>query len=91
MLQKDDPAKQLVYYQVASPYMRKSAVLTEFRQAGIGTYTSDVLKTPIIERTSKFVDVMIAWNMPEHIKGLSESRAPLPTIPNQSFQMATGF
>ena len=57
MLQKDDPAKQLVYYQVLLLICVKSAVLTEFRQAGIGTYTSDVLKTPIIERTSKFVDV----------------------------------
>jgi uncharacterized protein (DUF2235 family) len=52
MLKKDDPTKQLVYY-----------------QAGIGTYTGNgVLGTPIIQATSKLLDQMIAWNLPEHIK-----------------------
>ncbi|KAF9645435.1 hypothetical protein BDM02DRAFT_3101283 [Thelephora ganbajun] len=51
MLKKDDPTKQLVYY-----------------QAGIGTYTSNVLKTPIVENVSKLLDEMIAWNLAEHIK-----------------------
>jgi len=51
MLKKDDPNKQLVYY-----------------QAGIGTYTSNVLQTPIVEGMSKLLDQMIAWNLPDHIK-----------------------
>ena len=42
-----------------------------FYQAGIGTYTSNVLKTPVVESISKLLDEMIAWNLPEHIKGLS--------------------
>ena len=42
-----------------------------FRQAGIGTYTgNNVLGTPIVQATSKLLDQMIAWNLPEHIKGL---------------------
>ena len=92
MLRKDDPKKQLVYYQVILfSLCIKAIVLTQFRQAGIGTYTSNVLKTQIIETTSKLVDAMIAWNMPEHIKGLSTPHVPLPTVPDKSFQMATTF
>ena len=80
MLRKDDPKKQLVYYQVIFfSLCVKPAVLTYCRQAGIGTYTSNVLKTQIIEATSKLVDAMIAWNMPEHIKGLSTPHASRPT------------
>lgn len=51
MLKKDDPTKQLVYY-----------------QAGIGTYTSDVIKTPIVQGVSKLLDEMVAWNLADHIK-----------------------
>ena len=81
MLRKDDPKKQLVYYQVIFfSLCVKSAVLTYCRQAGIGTYTSNVIQTPIIAGMSKLVDSMIAWNMPEHIKGLSKSHVQL-TIP----------
>ena len=86
MLKKNDPTKQLVYYQVTFlSQCVKSAVLTWFRQAGVGTYTSNVIKTPIIEATSKLVDAMIAWNMPEHIKGLSTPHVPLPTVSDSSF------
>ena len=49
------------------------SVLIGFCQAGIGTYTSNVLKTPIVESASKLLDEMVAWNMSEHIKGLSFS------------------
>ena len=92
MLKKNDPTKQLVYYQVTFlSQCVKSAVLTWFRQAGVGTYTSDVLRMPIIEGTSKFVDAVIAWNMPEHIKGPSTPHVPLPTVPDKSFQMAITF
>lgn len=70
MLRKDDPAKQLVYYQVKSLNTRvKSATLMWFRQAGIGTYTSSVVKTPILEDISKLWDEMIAYDLPDHTKG----------------------
>ena len=39
------------------------------RQAGIGTYTSNVLKAPIIESMSKVLDAMIAYDLPDHVKG----------------------
>ena len=62
------------------------------RQAGIGTYTSSVLKTPIIEGTSKLLDQMIAYNLPDHIKGLSfPPRVPPLTMPDQSSQTAISF
>ena len=71
MLKKDDPTEQLVYYQVTALTLRvKSAVLT-FGQAGIGTYTSSVLKTPIIESVTKLRDKMVARNLGDHVKGLS--------------------
>jgi len=78
MLRKDDPTKQLVYYQVISLSLRVNpAVLMCFRQAGIGTYTSNVLKTPIIERVTKLRNKMFARDLHEHVKGLSVS----PHIP----------
>ena len=68
---KDDPLKQLVYYQVISLGLPMgSAFLMCFRQAGIGTYTSNVLKTPIIERVSQLRDKMFAHSLGEHIQGL---------------------
>ena len=83
MLRKDDPKKQLVYYQVIFfSLCVKPAVLTYCRQAGIGTYTSNVLQMPIIAGMSKLVDSMVAWNMPEHIKGLSKSHNQQPTMPD---------
>jgi len=93
MLKKDDPSTQLVYYQVIplGPHVNP-AVLMPSRQAGIGTYTSSVLKTPIIEGTSKLLDQMIAYNLPDHIKGLSFPPHVLPlTMPDQSFQTAISF
>ncbi|KAF9651414.1 hypothetical protein BDM02DRAFT_3091324 [Thelephora ganbajun] len=39
-----------------------------YYQAGIGTYTSNVLKTPIVESASKILDDMFAWNLADHIK-----------------------
>ena len=50
-----------------------------FLQAGIGTYTSDVIKTPVVESVSKLLDEMIAWNLAEHIKGHSTTLHPLPS------------
>jgi len=39
MLMKDDPAEQLVYYQVSSPSLPvKSALLMHLCQSGIGTH-----------------------------------------------------
>jgi uncharacterized protein (DUF2235 family) len=50
MLKKDDPDKQLVYY-----------------QAGIGTYTSPEIATPLASSISKTLDMMVAWNIDAHI------------------------
>jgi len=52
MLKKDDPTKQLVYYQ---------AGIGTYTGNG-------VVGTPIIQSMSKLLDSMIAWNLPEHIK-----------------------
>jgi len=75
MLMKDDPTKQLVYYQVISLSRRvKSPVLNMcFCQAGIGTYTSNVLKTSVIEKVSNLRNKMFARDLSEHVKGLSLS------------------
>jgi len=55
-------------------------------QAGIGTYTNNVLKTPIIEAMSKKLDAMIAYDLPDHVKGLSfPPRVSCLTIPDESF------
>ncbi|KIM41061.1 hypothetical protein M413DRAFT_72257 [Hebeloma cylindrosporum] len=50
MLKKDDPGKQLVYY-----------------QAGIGTYTTPQIATPLASTISKNLDMAIAWNLDSHI------------------------
>ncbi|TFK33616.1 hypothetical protein BDQ12DRAFT_766453 [Crucibulum laeve] len=59
MLKKDDPTKQMVYY-----------------QAGIGTYTTPQIATPMVAKMSKTslytlqtLDEMIAWNLDAHIMG----------------------
>ena len=72
MLKKDNPAEQLVYYQVTSLSLHaKSVILTCFHQAGIGTYTNNVIKTPIRETVTKAGDMMIANSVGDHIQGLS--------------------
>ena len=73
MLMKDDPTKQLVYYQVISLSSSVQSVLIYFRQAGIGTYTSNVVKTPAIEAMTKLRDKMVAQSLSDHIKGISFS------------------
>jgi len=93
MLKKDDPSTQLVYYQVIPLGLDvKPIVLICPLQAGIGTYTSSVLKTPIIEGMSKVLDEMLAYNLPDHIKGLSFPPHVAPrTIADQSFQTVISF
>ncbi|KAF8644105.1 hypothetical protein AX16_008690 [Volvariella volvacea WC 439] len=49
-LKKDDPDKQMVYY-----------------QAGIGTWTSPQIATPMVAGISKKLDEAIAWNLDAHI------------------------
>ena len=72
MLKKDDTTKQLVYYQVFPLSSRGgSSVLMYSGQAGIGTYTSSVFKTPILESVTKLRDKMVARNLGDHVKGLS--------------------
>jgi len=53
MLKKDDPDRQLVYYQVRliSEYSQ-SSILTA-AQAGIGTYTTPQIATPMASKISK--------------------------------------
>jgi hypothetical protein len=78
MLKKDDPKEQLVYYQVTSVGLHvKSTVLTCFAQAGIGTYTTSVVKTPVLESMAMVRDKMFARSLNDHVKGLSF----LPRIP----------
>jgi len=63
-----------------------------FPQAGIGTYTSDVIKTPFATSVSKLLDQMVAWNLADHIKGLSTPpRFPPSYMPDKSFQMDIYF
>jgi hypothetical protein len=71
MLKKDDPTEQLVYYQVTTLSLHVKSTLLTLDQAGIGTYTSSVLKTPIIESVTKLRDKMVARNLGDHVKGLS--------------------
>ena len=73
MLMKDEPAKQLVYYQVISLSSPVQSILMCFRQAGIGTYTSNAVKTPVIETAAKLRDQMFARSLSDHIKGPSFS------------------
>lgn len=58
--------KQLVYYQVI--HFRdcaKSAFLTRFCQAGIGTYAK---KTTLIESAIKYADMMLAFTVDNHVQ-----------------------
>lgn len=92
MLKKDDPTKQLVYYQVIflSSLRVKSPSSCTFVQAGIGTYTSSVLKTPVVEGVSKLLDQMVAYNLDDHIKG-SSLHSLLASHLTNHFQMDTCF
>ncbi|KAH0586678.1 hypothetical protein H2248_007895 [Termitomyces sp. 'cryptogamus'] len=40
-----------------------------YYQAGIGTYTSPKIATPLGAKTSKILDEMIAWNLDAHVMG----------------------
>ena len=40
-----------------------------YYQPGIGTYTSSVFYSPITQQASKFLDLMIAWNLSKHVQG----------------------
>jgi len=61
-----------------------------FRQAGIGTYTSSVVKTPVLESISKLLDLMFASEVGNHIKGPS-SPLIMFTVPDQSLQRDISF
>ena len=77
MLKKDDTTKQLVYYQVIPLSSRGgSSVLMYSGQAGIGTYTSSVYNTPILESLAKLRDKMVARHLGDHVKGFSFSCIP---------------
>jgi hypothetical protein len=55
-------------------------------QAGIGTYTSNVFKNPIFESVSKLWDSMVAYDIGQHITGLSFLlTSHYLAIPEQSF------
>ncbi|TFK33611.1 hypothetical protein BDQ12DRAFT_727644 [Crucibulum laeve] len=53
MLKKDNPTKQMVYYQVVID----------------STYTTPQITTPMVAKMSKTLDEMIAWNLDTHIMG----------------------
>ncbi|KAJ6585623.1 hypothetical protein B0H19DRAFT_1110303 [Mycena capillaripes] len=38
-----------------------------YYQAGIGTYTSPQIATPMMSRVSKFIDEAVAWNLDAHV------------------------
>ncbi|KAG5735939.1 hypothetical protein E4T56_gene1939 [Termitomyces sp. T112] len=40
-----------------------------YYQAGLGTYTSPKIATPLGAKTSKILDEMIAWNLDAHVMG----------------------
>ncbi|KAM6490034.1 Uncharacterized alpha/beta hydrolase domain (DUF2235) domain containing protein [Amanita muscaria] len=40
-----------------------------YYQAGIGTYTSPAIATPLISKLSKALDEMFAWNLDAHVMG----------------------
>ncbi|CAK5282832.1 unnamed protein product [Mycena citricolor] len=40
-----------------------------YYQAGIGTYTTPEIATPMMSRFSKLLDEMIAWNLHSHVMG----------------------
>ncbi|KAK7036089.1 DUF2235 domain-containing protein [Favolaschia claudopus] len=40
-----------------------------YYQAGIGTYTTPAIATPLMSRFSKFVDEAVAWNLDAHVMG----------------------
>ena len=69
MLMKDDPTKQLVYYQVISLSSPVQSVLICFLQAGIGTYTSNVNMTGVMKAMTELRDKMFACTLSDHIKG----------------------
>lgn len=69
MLKKDDRNEQMAYYQV---YIRvhASTVVDSRGQAGIGTYTTPEIATPMMAKISKTLDMMIAWNLDAHVMGM---------------------
>jgi hypothetical protein len=58
LLEKDDRNKQLVYYQVRYLCLNCNVLLTDnvSRQAGLGTYTSPQIMTPIISTIAEVCD-----------------------------------
>ena len=83
---KDDPKEQVVYYQVTSlSFHAKSAILTCFCQPGIGTSTNHVFKIPIV---TKLTDMMFAYSLDDHIKGLS---VPRPVISPWLIDIPEGY
>ena len=58
LLEKDDRKKQLVYYQVRYLCLNCNGLLTDTvsRQAGLGTYTSPKITTPIVSTIAEVFD-----------------------------------
>jgi uncharacterized protein (DUF2235 family) len=40
-----------------------------YYQAGIGTYTTPEIATPMMAKLSKTLDMMVAWNLDAHVMG----------------------
>jgi len=72
MLKKDDPKKQLVYYQVRSFPPCTVLVVTYpnmFNKAGIGTYTIPQIAKPMMAKLHKVLDSMVGIHLDAHVMG----------------------
>ena len=47
----------------------RTSVLTLLAQAGIGTYTTPQIATPMMAKISKTLDEAVAWNLDHHVMG----------------------
>lgn len=70
MLKKDDPAQQMVYYQVYRRFHSVDIPLTIAQlQAGIGTYNTTQIATPSGAKLSKTIDMMVGKHLDGHVMG----------------------
>ncbi|KAJ7490759.1 hypothetical protein FB451DRAFT_1124330 [Mycena latifolia] len=66
--QFDSDNSNIVQFFAALPKGDRTKQLVYY-QAGIGTYTTPEIATPIMSKISKFLDEAIAWNLDAHVMG----------------------
>lgn len=86
----------MVYYQVRFTSVRihwpKHVLIDRlFKQAGIGTYTTPQIATPIMAKISKTLDTMIAWNMDAHVMSEYAVRVDRLRLAHVASQAGTSF